>query len=421
MIYKVENNTKLNGTIKINGSKNASLAIVVGAILAKDIVILNNVPNITDIHDLLDILRYLNCKVDYNDHILKIDGRNVVYKDLRIDKIKKLRASYYFVGAFLALFEKVNIYKPGGCNFQNRPIDIHLNGFEKMGAKIIETDNEVCISCDNHLKARQINLSFPSVGATINLILASVLLEDTTVLRNVATEPEIVDFIMFLKKMGANIDGEGTKTIIIHKNNRLHGCTYTIMPDRIECGTYLIYGAALAKKLTITNIISRQVRSLLSIFIEMGIHMEIKENEITIYETNNLKPVKIVTGPYPSFPTDLQQVICPLLLKADGQSMIIDTIYSKRISHIEELKKLNANVKIVDNFMLIDKSDKLIANTIKCNDLRGGAGMLLACLMSKGVSYLTSAELIERGYQDIVLNLSSLGVHIERIIDNEKI
>ncbi len=419
MIYKIENVPKLEGKIAIGGSKNAALSIVVGAILCKDIVILKNIPDITDIHDLIEILNYIHCRVTYQNFTLTIDARQIEYKDLRIQQIKKLRASYYFMGAFLSLFEKVEIYKPGGCNFGKRPIDIHLNGFEKMGAIINETENDVCMTCPNHLKSQQITLSFPSVGATINLILASILIKKTTVLRNVATEPEIVDFVQFLKAMGANIDGEGTKTIIIRKIKQLHGCSYTIMPDRIECGTYLIYGAALAKKLTLTNIISRQVRSLLSIFIEMGVDIDIKQDQITIYETKHLKPVKIVTGPFPSFPTDLQQIICPLLLKADGQSMIIDTIYSKRISHIEELKKLNANVKIVDNCMLISKSNDLKGNIVTCNDLRGGAGMLLACLMAKGKSYLMNTQWIERGYQNIIHNLKLLGASIERCDENE--
>ena len=352
MKYKIEGNQKLEGKIFVNGSKNAALAILVGAILSKNQVILHNTPNISDVRDLIDILKYINCLVEYDGYTLTIDSSNIKYKDLRIDAIKKLRASYYFMGAFLSLFQKVEIYKPGGCNIGERPIDIHLNGFEKMNVTLVEKEKEVHLQT-KLLKGNQIKLTFPSVGATINLILAAIQAKGTTILRNVATEPEIIDFVQFLKCMGAKIDGEGTKTIIIHHSESLHGCTYTIMPDRIEAGTYLIYGAAMAKKLCIANIIPRQVRSLISIFVEMGIKMDIRDNEITIYDSYPLRPVRVVTGPFPSFPTDLQQIICPLLLKAEGESCIIDTIYHKRSSHIEQLKKMNANVKIVDNCMFI--------------------------------------------------------------------
>ncbi len=413
MKYKIEGNQKLEGKIFVNGSKNAALAILVGAILSKNQVILHNTPNISDVRDLIDILKYINCLVEYDGYTLTIDSSNIKYKDLRIDAIKKLRASYYFMGAFLSLFQKVEIYKPGGCNIGERPIDIHLNGFEKMNVTLVEKEKEVHLQT-KLLKGNQIKLTFPSVGATINLILAAIQAKGTTILRNVATEPEIIDFVQFLKCMGAKIDGEGTKTIIIHHSESLHGCTYTIMPDRIEAGTYLIYGAAMAKKLCIANIIPRQVRSLISIFVEMGIKMDIRDNEITIYDSYPLRPVRVVTGPFPSFPTDLQQIICPLLLKAEGESCIIDTIYHKRSSHIEQLKKMNANVKIVDNCMFISKSEELLATSVECKDLRGGAGMLLACLMADNVSVLEQTQYIERGYQNIVECLQKVGAKIER-------
>ena len=413
MKYRIEGNQKLEGKIFINGSKNAALAILVGAILSKNQVILHNTPNISDVRDLIEILKYIHCKVNYDGFTLMIDSSSIQYEDLRIDAIKKLRASYYFMGAFLSLFKKVQIYKPGGCNIGERPIDIHLNGFEKMNVQLLEKDKEVYLHT-NHLNGNQIKLSFPSVGATINLVLAAIKAKGTTILRNVATEPEIIDFVQFLKSMGAKIDGEGTKTIIVHHTDELHGCTYTIMPDRIEAGTYLIYGAAIAKKLCICNIIPRQVRSLISIFVEMGIKMDIRENEITIYDSFLLRPVRVVTGPFPSFPTDLQQILCPLLLKAEGESYIIDTIYHKRSSHIEQLKKMNANVKVVDNCMFISKSDQLISSSVECNDLRGGAGMLLACLMTPGVSILNHTEFIERGYQNVIECLTQVGAKIER-------
>ena len=413
MSYLIEGNQHLEGKIYVNGSKNAALSILVGAILCKDKVILHNTPNISDILELIEILKYINCQVEYDGYTLIIDSSSVQCKNLCISPIKKLRASYYFMGAFLALFHQVNIYKPGGCNIGKRPIDIHLSGFEKMNVEIKETDECVEMTTNN-LKSNQIKLSFPSVGATVNLILAACKAKGTTILRNVATEPEIIDFIQFLKSMGVQIDGEGTKTIVIHHVENLHGCEYTIMPDRIEAGTYLIYGAALAKKLTIANIIPRQVRSLISIFVEMGINMDIRKNEIVIYKSYPMKNVKVVTGPFPSFPTDLQQIICPLLLKAEGESCIIDTIYTKRLSHIEELKKMNANVKVVDNCMLISKSNELKTATVNCNDLRGGAGMLLACMMIDGKSVLNHTHYIDRGYQNIVECLNKVGAKIIR-------
>ena len=413
MTYVIQGNYPLEGTIKINGSKNASFSIIVGAILAKDTVVLKNIPNISDVHDLIETLTYLNCKVNYDGYTLTIDSTQIVYKPLYIPTVKKLRASYYFMGAMLCLFQKAEIYKPGGCDFGSRPIDIHLNGFEKMNVEVLEKEDKVMLCAKEKIKPCKLNLSFPSVGATINLILASLKINGVTIINNVAKEPEIDDFIDFLNKMGAQIDKK-LDSIIIKGSSKLHGCEYTIMSDRIECGTYLIYAAALAKKVKLTNMISSHIQSLISIFKQIGIKMDVKENEVTIYESTQIHPIKVITGPYPDFPTDLQQILSVLLLKANGDSVIIDTIYEKRLSHIEELKKLNAQINIVDKNVIISKSDNLIPELVYCKDLRGGAGLLLACLMTKGISTLKNTHLIERGYQNIVECLTNIGAKIER-------
>ena len=417
MAYIINGNKKIMGTVNINGSKNSALAIIVASIIAKDVVILENIPKISDVYDLIEILEYLNCNVKYDGYTCIIDSTNIQYKNLKIPQIKKLRASYYFMGAFLALFNEIEIYKPGGCSFCNRPIDIHLNGFKKLNAEVIETEEFVKINALEKLKANKIKLPFPSVGATINLILASTKIKGTTVLLNAAIEPEIIDLIEFLNSIGANIEMDKNKTIIIRGVEKYHKSKYKIIPDRIECGTYMIYGAALADKLTINNIITNQVRSLISIFVEMGVSMDIRKDSITIYKSENLRPVKILTGPYPAFPTDLQQIICSLLLKAKGESEIVDTIYLKRNTHIEELKKFNANVYIVNNSMFINHSDLLSGSVVESKDLRGGASLMLAAMMSHGTSIVNNSHFIERGYQDIVKTLVSLGADIRK--DNQ--
>ena len=410
--YIIEGKHRLNGTISIKGSKNSALAIIVAAILAKDIVIIKNIPNISDVKNLISVLKKLNCKIKYNGYSMMIDSSKIQYEPLYFEEIKKLRASYYFMGAFLSLFKKVEIFKPGGCEIGKRPIDLHLLGFQELNCKIIDDKDKVIIDGKNY-HSKTISLSFPSVGATINLILAAVLNPGTTIIKNVAIEPEIGDLIDFLKKMGAIIIGKDEKVILIKGVEKLHGCKHKIIPDRIEGGTYIIYACALANKLTIKNIIVKHQKALLKALIDANITMDIYQNKITIYQNKKLSPIKLITGPYPEFPTDLQQIMCTFLTCLPGYSHVIETIFENRYTHVDELNKLKAKIKIINKELLIAKN-KLFASELYCKDLRGGAALLLACMMAEGVSILNNTKYIDRGYLDLIENLNNLGACIKK-------
>lgn len=416
--YLIHGQQRLNGTIQINGSKNSSLAIIVAALLAKDKVILSNVPNISDVNYLIEILKKLNCKVKYNHHTLTIDSRNLQYQPLIMDEMKELRASYYFMGVFLSLFSKVEIRSPGGCKIGKRPINIHLDGFTAFSCQIKQEDDLLFIST-NHLSGDFFELSFPSVGATVNCILASVLKDGTTTLKNVAKEPEIADLIDFLNKMGANIRGKDTNVLIIQGVQHLHGCKHRIIPDRIEGGTYILYACALANKMTIKNIQVQHQKALLKSLIDANVTMNIYKNKITIFRNEDLEGMHLNTGPYPEFPTDLQQIMCTFFTLCKGISTIHEKIFDNRYTHVAELNKLGANIQIVDNHLLIQQR-KLSGNVLTCHDLRGGAALLLACMLAKGDSILHHTHYIDRGYQDLIENLNRLGAKIIKEKEYEK-
>lgn len=405
--YLITGGHTLNGIIKVQGSKNASLPIIVASIMCKDKILLTNVPRIKDVYALLNILRYLNCEVTFIDNDLYINSSNLEYKDLLINPVKEFRASYYFIGAFLALFKKVKIYYPGGCKIGLRPIDQHLKGFYLLGATMLNEKDILSGTC-SELKGAEIELDINSVGATINIILSAILANGKTIIKNAACEPEIVDFCNFLKKMGADIIGEGTNVIIINGVQKLIPCSYKIMPDRIVAGTFLIYGAAISNKLTLLEIKKSDLSALINALINIGVNMDIKDDSITVYKSNNLKGIVLSTGIYPLFPSDLQQILSILLLKVQGNSIIEEKLFEKRFLHLKELSKMGASYFVYNNkALLIDCPFK--PATLECNDLRGGAALLLACLLANGNSTLKNIEYIERGYENIVNILNGLG------------
>lgn len=408
--YVVEGNQKLEGTIPIQGSKNAALAIIVAAILCKDQVVLENIPHIKDIQQLLKILRYLHCDIRTHHNQLIIDSKNIRYESLLIDEIKEYRASYYFIGAFLSLFGKVEIYQPGGCKIGKRPIDQHIKGLTLLNVNVC-LNNDRLLANASLIEGGEINLDIASVGATINLILASLFANNKVVINHAAKEPEVVDFVCFLKKMGARILGEGTDTIVIMPCEKLQGITYTIMPDRIVSGTYMIYGVALAKRLKLTHMRTKDNYALINTLINMGVQMDVRESSITIYESKNLVKSHIITGPYPEFPSDLQQVISVLFLQLDGVSIIEETLFENRFTHLQELKKMNAKFFLFIDKALLLKSD-FVPSTMNAHDLRGGAALLLGALIAPGTSVIRQIEFIERGYEDIVRDLNRVGAHI---------
>lgn len=409
--YEIVGRPKINGSIKIQGSKNSALSIIVASILAKDVVVLENVPNIKDIQELLVILKKINVKVSFIENSLIIDSSEIKYSSLLIEQIKNFRASYYFIGAFLALFNKVETFLPGGCNIGKRPIDQHIKGLSALNVNLCLNENSIS-AYSKEIIGSDISLDIPSVGATVNIILASMFASGKTIIKNAAKEPEIIDLVKFLRKMGANISGEGSEVIVISPVSSLHKANYTIMPDRIVTQTYLLYGALLAEKLTLTNISLMDNCALVNVLINMGAQMDIRKNRITIYGFKSFEKANIKTGVFPLFPSDIQQIMCAFLFNGKGVSVVEETLFENRFAFLNEIAKLGGKYFVYDDKAIIIPST-LKGNTITCNDLRGGAALLLACLSATGKSTLKNIDFIERGYQDIVQTLQSVNVDIK--------
>lgn len=407
----IEGNKKLSGTINIGGAKNSAVALIPASILANGKSTIKNVPNISDRDALIDILNVLNCKTELNNNELTIDTTNIHNTLINDYHSSRLRASYYFMGALLSKFKHVEIYFPGGCNFGARQIDLHLKGFESLGATIKMEGDKFIIEAEK-LIGNKICLNFASVGATINLMLAAVKAEGTTVIVNAAKEPEIVNVATFLNNMGAKITGAGTSTIKIVGVEKLGSAIIDVIPDRIEAGTYIIAGALLGNNLKITNIIPDHIASLLAKLNEMGVEFKLEKSELTINKCKNLKPTDIITQVYPGYPTDLAQPICVLLAQADGTSHVEETIYEKRMGHVEYLKKMGANIEIEGNVETIIGPTTFHGTEVKASDLRAGATLFLAALTAKEETIITNIEYILRGYENIVKKLADVGANI---------
>lgn len=413
-ILKVQGGKELEGRVKISGAKNSAVALLPATLLCDESVNLLNVPDISDTVALFDILSYLGAKItNLGEESYKIDVSNIENKPITDEMSNKLRASYYFMGALLGKYKKAVVSYPGGCSIGSRPIDLHLKGFESLGAKIKYEENNIIISAEE-LKGSNIYLDFASVGATINIMLAAVKAEGTTIIDNAAREPEIVNIAMFLNSMGAKITGAGTSTIRIKGVKNMHSSVHEVIPDRIEAGTYLILGALIGKDLKINNIIPKHIEALTDKLKEIGFDLKIGFDYITISTKDNLNPVSIKTLGYPGFPTDLQQPFTTLLTKCKGISYIEETIYENRFKNVEYLNKMGANIEIItDHKIKIQGPTNLKCSNVYATDLRGGASVLLAALSSKGVSNIYDVEHLLRGYENIVEKLSNVGAKIK--------
>lgn len=408
----IEGNNKLSGKIKISGSKNSAVALVPAAVLCDEEVTIANVPNISDIDALDEILNHLEAVVSRNNDIMKIDSSKIENKLIPEKISKKLRASYYFMGALLSKFKKVEMYFPGGCSIGARPINLHLKGFEALGAKIEEKDNLFRITADK-LIGTKINLDFASVGATINLMLAAVKAEGTTIISNAAKEPHIVNVATFLNNMGAKISGAGTSEIKIEGVKYLHSCFHEVVPDYIETGTYMILASVIGEDITIENIIPDHVESLISKLEDVGVPMQIGVDYIKIKAPEKLNATNIKTQVYPGFPTDLQQPMATLLTQATGKSVINETIYENRFLNLLELNKMGAMAELLTNQKaVIVGPSKLVGKKVKATDLRAGASLVIAGLIAEGKTVIENADYILRGYEDIVNKLSNVGAKI---------
>ena len=415
----IEGGKELSGEIKISGSKNSAVALVPAAVLCDEEVTIANVPNISDIDALDEILNHLGATVTRNDDMIKIDSSKIENKVIPEVISKKLRASYYFMGALLSKFKKVEMYFPGGCSIGARPINLHLKGFEALGAKVQEKDNMFVITADN-LRGAKINLDFASVGATINLMLAAVKAEGTTVISNAAKEPHIVNVATFLNNMGAKISGAGTSEIKIVGVNHLHSCFHEVVPDYIEAGTYMILASIIGKKVTISNIIPDHLESLISKLEDIGVPMEIGIDFIRISAPDKLMATNIKTQVYPGFPTDLQQPMATLLTQAVGKSIINETIWENRFLNLNELNKMGATTELLSNSKaVIVGPTKLNGKKVKATDLRAGASLVIAGLVADGKTIIENADYILRGYEGIVDKLTNVGAKIKLEQSNE--
>lgn len=414
-ILKIHGGRNLEGTIKISGAKNSAVALIPAAILCDENVKITNIPNISDIDALEDILTYLNAKVERNaDGEIYIGSCNIENKAIPEDASKRLRASYYFMGALLGRHKKIEMYFPGGCTIGARPIDLHLKGFEALGAKIKQEDNKYVITADE-LIGNNIYLDVASVGATVNIILAAVKAKGVTIIENAAREPEIVDLATFLNAMGAQITGAGTSKIIIKGVSYLKACVHEVIPDRIEAATYIMIGAAVSSNLVVENIIPAHIDALLQKLLEMGVDLKINYDSIEVTNKNKLKKISVRTQVYPGFPTDMQQIIASLMTQAEGESKIEETLYENRFLNLYQLCKMGAISKVEGNKAIIKGPTKLTGTDVTATDLRAGAGLVLAALIAEGTTIISGADYILRGYENIEEKLESLGAKIELI------
>lgn len=414
--FVVQGGKQLSGEITVSGAKNSTVALIPAAILADSPVTLEGVPNIQDVHSLIEILNDMNVKTDFQGTTLVIDPTEIVSVPMPNGKIKTLRASYYFMGALLTKFGQGVVGLPGGCFLGPRPIDQHLKGFRALGATV---DNEMGAmylkSPEEGLTGTRIYMDVVSIGATINVMLASVKAKGKTIIENVAREPEIIDVATLLNNMGAKVRGAGTDIIRIEGVEELHGCQHTVIPDRIEAGTYLSMAGAIGKDILVKNVIVEHIEGLIAKMEEMGVPMEIGEDSVRVKEATDLKPVSVKAVPYPGFATDLQQPLTPLLLKANGESIIKDTIYPKRVNHIPELVRMGAVARVESDVIILKGPNKLTGVEVEASDLRAGACLVIAGLMAEGTTTITGVENILRGYDHIIDKLTSLGADIKMI------
>ncbi len=413
-VLKINGGKTLSGTIRISGAKNASVALIPAAILADDEVTICNVPEITDTDALTEILEYLGADVKRASESILINPKTIENKEIPKELSTKLRASYYFMAALLGKYKYVEMYFPGGCNIGARPIDQTLKSFRALGATIEEEDNHYKIYADE-LVGAHIYLDMPSVGATINAILAAVKAKGETIIENAAKEPEVVNVAVFLNGMGAKITGAGTSEIRIKGVDRLKGCYTEVIPDRIEAGTYVIAGALIGNKLKVDNIIPEHIEMLTLKLKEMGVNIEIGPDYVITSKTDNLKPVKIKTQGYPGFATDLQQPITTLLTQCEGISTLEETIYENRFQNVPYLNKLGSNIEIDNKKIRVNGKTNLVGTRVEATDLRAGACLVLAGLLADGTTEVTNIEHVLRGYENIVQKLTEVGAEIELI------
>ena len=418
--YEIHGGKPLNGTVTISGAKNAAVAILPAALLVSGKCRIENVPNISDVRILADILHRMGAKITNPElHVLEIDCSDVRCTEPDADLVKQMRASYYLMGALLGRFGKAHVALPGGCNFASRPIDQHIKGFEALGALVDETEEYVALEPgEEGLRGQRICLDMASVGATVNIMLAACLIPGQTIIETAAKEPHIVDLANFLNTMGARITGAGTDTIKIRGVNALRGGTYAIIPDQIEAGTYMAAVTAAGGNVLVQNVIPKHMDCITTKLQEMGAKIINYDDAIRIIRSGPLRKATVKTRPYPGFPTDMQAQVCVCMALANGLSRLTESVYETRFfGYCTELESMGANIRISGKTALVTGVEKLRGATVCAHDLRAGAALVIAGLAAEGVTYVEHIHFIERGYEHLIRKMSALGADIRRIED----
>ena len=409
--FIIQGGNKLEGEVKISGSKNAALPVIAATILNAGKTTLYNVPNIQDVHTMFEIIRKIGGTVTKKKNKFIIDTSKIHTYEIPDELMRQMRSSVILAGALIGKYKKARFSYPGGCDIGSRPIDLHLKGFEKLGVNIKEEYGEIyCLS--EKLIGTQIHLDFPSVGATENIILSATLAEGTTVITNAAKEPEIEDLVKYLNKMGAKIKGAGTDKIEITGVKRLSEISYNIMPDRIEAGTYLVMGAITAGNLKLTNVQPEHIVPILNKLEEANCKLKIEKSEIEINAPKRIKAVDIKTMPYPGFPTDMQSIFGALLTTAKGTSMMIENIFESRYKYVQELNRMGAKIKVEGRTAVIKGTKRIQGANVVATDLRGGAALMTEALYAKGITQIENIHYILRGYENIEEKLKKIGAKI---------
>lgn len=413
--YAIKGGNPLVGEVEIGGAKNAALAILAAAVMTDDTVTIENMPDVRDTNVLLQAMESIGALIGRVDrHTVKINGANIHNLVIEDDFIKKIRASYYLLGALLGKYKQADVTLPGGCNIGSRPIDQHIKGFRALGAGVRIEHGHIIAEADR-LIGNHIYLDVVSVGATINVMMAAVMAEGQTILENAAKEPHVVDLANFLNSMGANIKGAGTDVIRIRGVQKLHGTNYAIIPDQIEAGTFMFAAAATCGDVTVKNVIPKHLESISAKLIEIGCQVQESDDAVRVVATRRLDHTHVKTLPYPGFPTDMQPQIAVTLGLCKGTSIVTESIFENRFKYVDELTRMGASIKVEGNTAIIDGVNKYTGAALSAPDLRAGAALVIAALAAEGFSTVEEIQYIERGYEDFPLKLQSLGAQIERV------
>ena len=416
--YEIIGGAPLNGTVTISGAKNAAVAILPAALLVKGVCRIENVPNISDVRILLNIISNMGAKVTSPEPgVVLIDSSGDISTRPDEEMVRKMRASYYLMGALLGRFGQAHVALPGGCNFAARPIDQHIKGFRMLGADVVETDEYVYLRSGEYgLQGTRINLDMASVGATINIMLAATLMPGMTVISNAAKEPHIVDLANFLNTMGARISGAGTDTVKIRGVSALKGGTYAIIPDQIEAGTYMAAVAATGGNVLVQNVIPKHMECITTKLTEMGCRVINYDDAIRVISKGNLWHTTVKTRPYPGFPTDMQAQICVCMALAEGTSRLTESVYETRFfGYCSELQSMGANIQVSGKTATVQGVEKFKGATVAAHDLRAGAALVIAGLSAEGTTLVENIHFIERGYEKLIEKLTALGASIRRL------